>query len=89
MTKFQAITNKIWILPDQAETKKGSIYLPESGKERKTTGKVVSIGEQVHSVKVGDRIMFHKWEVTEAKVDNILYFIIEDKQEHLIAIVED
>lgn len=88
MTKFQAITNKIWVLPDQTEEKKGSIFLPESGKERKQTGLIVSIGDQVTTVKVGQRILFKKWEVTEAKVDDKLYFILEDKPEHILAIVE-
>ncbi len=87
--KFQAILNKIIILPDTTEEKRGSIYLPEAAKERKTWGRVVSIGEQVTSVKVGDHVMFKRWEVTEIKLNETLHYVVEDKPEHIVAIRED
>lgn len=85
--KYQAIGNHVFILPDEPDTKMGSFIVPLSEQTRKTTGIVTSAGEQVKSVKVGDHVMFKKWEVTEVKIDGKIHFVLDDTPEHLLAIV--
>lgn len=86
--KYQAILNKVFIKPDQTPDKLGKIYIPTQSKKIPESGIVTSIGELVKSVKVGQKVLFAKWEVVEVKIDNELHLVLEDKPEHLKAILK-
>ena len=60
---------------EQQEQKQGSLYIPDSAKEKPQEGEVVAVGKgkrddkgEVHAldVKVGDKVLFGKYSGTEA-----------------------
>ena len=55
----KAIMDRVFIRLDKEETTKGGIILADTIENPRTTGVVESIGEDVKSVKVGDRVLFH------------------------------
>ncbi len=57
---IQAVTDRVFIkLPPQKETTDGGIIIPNDRPNERTIGEVISVGEKVHSVKVGDKVFFH------------------------------
>lgn len=85
---LQAIGNKVIIKPDKKETEtKSGIFLPES-QVKNPTGIVVSVGEEVTVVKVGQRVMYAKWEQMEVKYEGNTYFIFECTPDKIKAVIE-
>lgn len=81
---------------DQEERSPGGIIIPDTAKEKPMEGKVLAVGSgtrdnngTVHplDVKVGDRIMFGKWGVTEIKLEGIEYVII--KEQDILGIIKE
>lgn len=71
---------------EQAETKTASgLYLPDAAKEKPVTAKVVAVGKDVKEVKVGDKVVYKEYSVTELKVDGDEYLII--KEEDVLAVL--
>lgn len=86
---LQAIGNKVIIKSVEKKDKTdGGILLPTAAKGLSNIGEVISIGELVKSVKVGQKVMFSQWEKIEMKHEDVMYYVFEDKHEHLLAIVE-
>jgi Co-chaperonin GroES (HSP10) len=83
---IQPLADYVVALPEEAETKTASgFYVPESAKEKPKTSKVVAVGKEVKSVKVGDRIVYGGYTNTDIKVDGKDYQII--KEENIYATV--
>lgn len=87
--KYQAIQNKVLIKPDTKQPeKKNGIFLPATAQEKSPIGVVISVGPEVTSVKVGDRVLFARWDMlAEVKIDGETHLFFEDKPEHLKALV--
>lgn len=59
MTKqIKPLGFRILVKRSEAKTLKGGILLPESSKDKPLEGEVLSIGEKVDEVKVGDVVVF-------------------------------
>lgn len=84
---IQPLADYVVALPEEAETKTASgLYIPESAKEKPKTSKVVAVGKDVKSVKVGDRIIYGGYTNTDVKVAGKDYQII--KEENIYATVK-
>lgn len=66
---MKAIMDRVFIKPD--EKKKGSIIIVEDHDETKS-GVVISVGEQVKSVKEGDHVLYFKWDDLPAVDDMVV-----------------
>ena len=83
----------IKVLASEEMTKSG-IVLPGTAKEKPIQGEILSVGsgEIVNGIKiplelkVGDRVIYHKYAGTEIKMDGEEYLIL--KQSDILAIVE-
>ena len=73
----------------------GGIVLPESAKEKPQRGKIISVGDGKQlddgsrakmSVKKGQEVLFTSYAVTEVKVGNKDYLIMDESD--ILAIVE-
>jgi len=62
----------------EEEKSKGGIIIPDSAKEKPTEGEVMAVGNgkilengtvRVPALKVGDRVLFGKYNGTEVKID--------------------
>ena len=72
---------------EEAATKTASgLYLPEKSAEKPKTVKVVAVGKDVKTVKVGDRIIYKTYSHTEVKVDKDEYILV--KEEDVLATVK-
>ncbi|MBU3942663.1 co-chaperone GroES [Patescibacteria group bacterium] len=80
---------------EEEEITKSGILLPNtSEKEKPEQGRVIAVGQGQEKggkivpmkVKVGDRVLFSKYGLTEIKVDNKEYLMA--KQSDLLAIIE-
>lgn len=71
-------------LQDDEIEKVGSLYVPDTAKEKPQQGKVVAVGEGIRdgkeliplSVKVGDVVLYGKYSGTEIKHEDADYLII-------------
>lgn len=97
MIKIRPINNKIVIQRDRAENKHGSIYLPETAKEKPVTATVIACGPGEFnkstgsvvpmSVKIGDKIIINKWGGSEIKIGTQEYLIITENE--VLGVVEN
>ncbi len=96
MTKIKPLGDKILVeVLESEEMTKGGIILPETAKEEKTEGKVISVGSgktlesgkvQALEVKKGDRVIFGKYSGDEILVEGKKHKIL--KESEVLAIFE-
>jgi chaperonin GroES len=74
---------------EQQEQKQGSLYIPDSAKEKPQEGEVVAVGKgkrsddgKVHAldVQAGDRILFGKYSGSDIKMDGEEYLIMREDE---------
>jgi chaperonin GroES len=77
---------------EEGEEKVGSLYIPDTAKEKPQEGKVVAVGDGKGGekpieivVKVGDRILYGKYSGTEVKEEGKEYLII--RQSDILGII--
>lgn len=96
MSKIKPLGDKILVEVLEAEEKtKGGIILPDTAKEEKSEGKVVSVGPgkvlesgkvQPLEVKAGDKVIFGKYSGDEILIDGKKHKII--KENEVLAVYE-
>jgi chaperonin GroES len=74
---------------EEGEQVRGGIIIPDTAKEKPQEGEVIAVGEgkyredgsrQPLDVKVGDRVLFDKWGLSEIKIEGVELLIgTEDK----------
>ncbi len=77
---IKPLGDRILVMPNkESETKKGSLYIPDTAKERPQEGTVVAIGSGRRAdsgeiipmeIKDGDKVLYGKYSGTEIKVEN-------------------
>lgn len=85
-TKIRPMNERVLIKRLEADTKIGSIILPDVAKEKPKRGRVVSIGAKVETVAKGDEVLFSAYAGTEIKVDDEEMLIVNE--EDILAVVE-
>ena len=84
---IQPLADYVVAQQEEAAKKTASgLYLPEAAAEKPKTAKVVAVGKDAKSVKVGDRILFKTYSTTEVKVDGTDYVLV--KEEDILATVK-
>ena len=71
---------------EDAKTTASGIIIPDSASEKPFHGKVVAVSDEVTEVKVGDTVVFGKYNFSELTVDGKVYLVIET--EHLLGIMK-
>jgi chaperonin GroES len=80
---------------EENEAKQGSLYIPDSAKEKPQRGEVVAVGagkmlDSGHrvapEVKAGDQVLFGKYSGSEVKVDGQDVLIV--REDEILGIVE-
>ena len=94
--KFRPLHDRVLIRRIEAEEKtSGGIIIPDTAKERPQEGEVLAVGPggrnetgqlQPLDLKVGDRILFGKWSVTEIRLDGEELVIL--KESDVMGVVE-
>jgi chaperonin GroES len=80
---------------DEGESKQGSIFIPDSAKEKPQQGQVKAVGagklldtgqRAAPDVKPGDRILFGKYSGADIKLDGDEYLIL--REDEILAVLE-
>lgn len=93
---FRPLHDRILVRRIDAEEKTaGGIIIPDTAKEKPSEGEVIAVGPGARDdagklveldVKVGDRILFGKWSVTEIKLDGEDLLIM--KESDVMGVIE-
>ncbi len=85
---IKPLADRVLIEPlDNEEEKIGSIYIPDTAKEKPNQGAIVAVGEGRKTddgnsvpleVKVGDKVLYGKYSGTEIKQDGKEYLIVRE-----------
>ena len=95
--KIQPLADRVLVEPlKEEEIKKGGIIIPDSAKEKPTTGVVIAVGPgkldehgklMPMNVKKGQKVLMPKYGGTEVKLDNKDYQLL--REEDILAIVAE
>lgn len=55
------------------------LYLPTESKEKPFIAKVLAVGPEAKSVKVGDKIIYKEYSTTELTINDIEYLIVREE----------
>ena len=95
---IQPIDERVLIKPLESEERKfGSLYIPDTAKEKPQLGEVVAVGDDVtrenetrkklsELVRKGDKVVYAKYGGTEIKIDNQEYLIVS--RNDILAVVK-
>ena len=96
MSKIKPLGDRVLVeILESEEKTKGGIFLPETAKEEKSEGKVISVGSgkvldsgkiQPIEVKKGDRVIFGKWGGDDITIEGKKHKIL--KESDLVAVYE-
>ncbi|MDD5627470.1 MAG: co-chaperone GroES [Elusimicrobia bacterium] len=94
--KIQPLGDRVLVKPiEQKETKRGSIIIPDTAKEKPQEGEVVAVGKGKVTedgkvlpmdVKPGDRILYGKYSGNEIKIDDVEHLIMH--QDDILGILK-
>lgn len=94
--KIKPLGDRVLVEPvKEDDAIKGGIIIPDSAKEKPTTGKVVAVGtgklddegkKIAFNVKAGDKVLMPKYGGTEVKLDGKEYQLI--REEDILGIIE-
>jgi chaperonin GroES len=57
----------------------GGLYIPDTAKEKPQSGKVEAVGDEVKSLKVGEKILFDRYSGSKIHIDNVEYLIVKEE----------
>ncbi len=78
--KLEPLADNVVALNDEIKpTTSSGIYLPEGSKEKSKIAKIVGVGKDVKSLKVGDRIVYKSYSTNEVKIDSLEYILIKEE----------
>jgi len=84
---IQPLADYVVAQTEEAATKTASgLYLPGGAQEKPKVAKVVAVGKDVKSLKVGDKIIYKSYSQTEIKIDTTEYLLV--KEEDVLATVK-
>ena len=83
---IKPLGERVLVKMDKVEEKTaGGIFIPQTAQEKTQIAVVEAIGEDVKTIKVGQKILHDKYAGTQVKMDNEEYLILNIKD--VIAIV--
>ncbi len=78
--KFKPLKDRVFVsYTEEMQKTAGGLYIPDSAKEKPQSGKVEAVGDDVKSLKVGDKILFDKYSGSKINIDNADYLIIKEE----------
>ena len=81
------IDTRVLVLPDKAADfydEKGMLVVPDIAKESPPQGDVISIGDKVEVVKVGNKVLYTRGAGVKAEFNKTEYIILREHEIHCI-----
>ena len=86
--KLQPLADRLVVKPmAKEEVTKGGIFLPDTAKEKPQEGEIIAVGPGrmtdegkriAMEVKVGDRVIYAKYDGSEIKIDDVEMIILRE-----------
>ncbi|MCF0262268.1 MAG: co-chaperone GroES [Sphaerochaetaceae bacterium] len=84
---IKPLAERVLVKMDKVEEKTvGGIFIPQTAQEKTQIAVVQAIGEEVKTIKVGQKILHDKYSGTSVKLDNEEYLILNIKD--VLAVIE-
>lgn len=87
---IKPLADRVLVLPAPAEEKIGSIYIPDTAKEKPLRGIIKAAGKGTKDeemiLKEGDEVLYGKYAGTELEFDGEKYLIM--RQSDVLAVIE-
>jgi len=81
MSKLKPLADRVVMQAEQAEAKTASgIYLPDKAQEKPKEAKVIAVGPDVKTVKVGDIVIYEEFAGTNVKIGQDEYAIVKEEK---------
>ena len=78
--KFKPLKDRVFVsYTAELEKTAGGLYIPDSAKEKPQSGKVEAVGDEVKSLKVGDKILFDRYSGSKINLDSVEYLIVKEE----------
>jgi len=78
--KFKPLKDRVFVsYTEELEKTAGGLYIPDSAKEKPQSGKVEAVGDDVKSLKIGDKILFDRYSGSKINIDNVDHLIIKEE----------
>ena len=78
--KFKPLKDRVFVsYTEELEKTAGGLYIPDSAKEKPQSGKVEAVGDEVKSLKIGEKILFDRYSGSKISIDNTEYLIIKEE----------
>lgn len=78
--KFKPLKDRVFVsYTEELEKTAGGLYIPDSAKEKPQSGKVEAVGDEVKSLKLGEKILFDRYSGSKISIDNVDYLIIKEE----------
>jgi len=78
--KFKPLKDRVFVsYTEELEKTAGGLYIPDSAKEKPQSGKVEAVGDEVKSLKIGEKILFDRYSGSKISIDNTDYLIIKEE----------
>jgi len=78
--KFKPLKDRVFVsYTEEMEKTAGGLYIPDSAKEKPQSGKVEAVGDEVKSLKIGEKILFDRYSGSKISIDNTDYLIIKEE----------
>ena len=94
--KLKPLNDRVLVKRLESEEKTaGGLYIPDTAKEKPSTGEVVAVGpgkiaengsRVAMAVKKGDEVLFNKYAGTEIKLDGVDHLVM--REEDILAIID-
>lgn len=81
------IDTRVLVLPDKAADfydEKGTLVVPDIAKESPPQGDVISVGDKVEVVKVGNKVLYTRGAGVKAEFNKVEYLILREHEIHCI-----
>jgi chaperonin GroES len=83
---IKPLSDRVVAVREEAQSKTTSgFYLPENAKEKPVIAKIVAVGAEAKTLKVGDKIVYKEYSTTDFKIDGKEYLIL--KEEDVLATI--
>lgn len=95
MAKFTPLGDRVLVRRVDSESKVGSIFLPDTAREKPQEGIVIAVGRgktledgtvKALDVKTGDRVLFGKFAGTEIQLNNEPHQIM--REDEILGVIE-
>lgn len=83
---IKPLGNRVLIQPSEVSDKHGSLYIPETAKDKPTWGTAIAVGVACDEICVNDKVIFSKYGGTDYEHEGVTYVLI--REEDVLGVIQ-